>query len=257
MAFSIAFPDNNRSITRQFIAWGTKDRAAPRPTGVLISTRPNDTPDDKCVVGGTTIKVKKKDGSGALLEDDTRWAIHFRVIGAKKADRFALVILDPDQLVAPYPANWRLGKKTGITLKPSGFSGFWTRPFNTEKLQVLNDTEDSMLAHPEAPQSHVGSGSVPFEAVFPTSADIVPHDNFVAYGVLPTGDYDINTDPASTYVDKQGTRTPVDWSWTDGGGFWAAFFPPINGAVAGDSVDFHVEYKDSGEPETVRDIILS
>jgi hypothetical protein len=224
---------------------------------VLISTKPNDAPDGKCVVGGTTISVKKKDGTGALLEDYTRWAIHFRVIGAKRADRFTLVILDPDQLVAANPANWRLGKKTGIILKASRFSGSWAQRFSTEKLQVPNDTEDPTFADPEAPESDVEFAVVPFEAVFPTTADVVPYDNFVAYGVLPTGDYDINTDPASTYVDKDGTRTAVDWSWTDGGGFWAAFFPPINGAVAGDRVTFHVEYKDSGEPETVPDILLS
>ena len=235
MAFSIAFPDNNRSITRQIIAWGTKDPAAPRPTGVLISTRPNGSPDGKCVVGGVTIRVKRKGNSGALTENNSRWAIHFRVVGAQTGDRFTLLILDPEQLVAANPSNCQLAKKTGITLRVSQFSTYQRESPNTRGQFV----------------------PYPYSAVYPAPTDTVPRDNFVAYGMLPTGDYDIDTDPASTYVDKDGTRTAVDWSWTDGGGFWAAFFPPINGAVAGDRVTFHVEYKDSGEPENVSGILLS
>ena len=82
---------------------------------------------------------------------------------------------------------------------------------------------------------------------------------FVAFGFLPEGDVDVDTN--FTFVVKSADATVTaspDWAWADGSGFWVVFFPDLSGKFnANDTVNFTVAYTPSGSEEDVTGIVLT
>jgi hypothetical protein len=218
-------------VPKQFIAFGKKDPGQV-PAGFMVSIDPaTHKPDGKFVIGGFSVPYKKK-GKDTLVEDPTKWAIYFRMAGTSHKQQFRLLVFD----VGTFPPMCMPVQVT---------------PSCRDHLAVL--------------KNRVGKGKNDSEAsgryINPASGTQMPRDQFVAYGDLPPGDYDILIDPMdmnATQLVKSDDNTRVCgpyWSWSDSSGFWAAFFPEINPAIT--KVDVQVVFKPSNDEDGTTGIELT
>lgn len=215
-------------LPKKFVAWGTKDRDAQVPLGVVYSTKNDGTPDGKRMIGGVPLP-------GARL-GDTRWALFFNIPKTKPNDRHTLLVLDAKALPTTITAAGAL-KADYLGFKRRERTGFAppakrkTDDFDAQLRELLT----RMAVDYPLPTSTVGA------------------TEFLSYGILPSGDYDINGAETKVVNQANQSETAPDWSWTDGTGFWAAFWPAL---AAGPVVDLYVTYLPSGTDEIIRDITL-
>jgi hypothetical protein len=160
-----------------------------------------------------------------LSVDPNTWAIHFKMNGASHKQFFKLLIID----IAVFPLDC---KKCEII------------PVCREYIAVMKKSRNGRYVNP-------------------ASDSDMPRDQFVAYGDLTPGDYDILIDP----MDMNATQltNPDDgkkrvcgpyWSWSDtSSNFWAAFFPPIDVSVK--RVDLDVVFKPSNDEDGSTNINLT
>ena len=167
------------------------------------------TPDGRYAVGGTTLAWKP----GAV--DHTMWAIHFAMPHVAREDRFRLVVLNARDLRAEVPAS-RIVERLSIKKRD-------LRPKAALSAKAVQQAE--LIQSPNT-QSR---------------------SQITAYGYLPGNDYDLET--GTRLVIPGYNDVPPDWSWVDGGGFWAAFFPPITSDPNVTAVTLNVVYKPSSSEE--------
>jgi hypothetical protein len=236
VAITIKYPNGGTAMTparlpRQFVAYGSK-LAAEVPVGVMMSMdSTTHKPNGQVEIGGTSIAYKKKSG-GMLVEDPTRWAIHFRLIRTNHRHRFSLVVFD------------------AMSFPPEGMQG--AAAINTVRRDFLATHRRDRGAEKKDKRGII------FIPVFvnPASGTEMSADQFVAYGDLPAGDYDI--DQGTKIVSSADHSTKVcdpDWSWSDGSSFWAAFFPSIDKTLY-PKVDVQVVFKPSNDEDGSTEIIL-
>jgi hypothetical protein len=166
-------------------------------------------------IGGMTLKF------GGGTENPTRWAVYFDVPCSIRCDRrFKLAVFDSQELP---------GNLTAQTV------------YTKNHLKFRKD--------------HLGINAAR-RIEFPTT--IASRADFYAYGTLPESNNDVDAGPEQTVVVDQANsanRYEPTWTFTDGEGFWAAFFPTIGAGV--NNVDLTVVYTPNGDEEGKTDIALT
>jgi hypothetical protein len=227
-SIKIAYPKTGtataaHSLPEKFVAVGAK-KSGERPVALLVSVDPTShKPDGKVIISGHPIPYKKKDAATKkLVHDPEHWGFYFRVNGARPKQLFSLVVFDAKSFTDA-------GGDVTLSTVRSDFL-------------VLD-------RHPQGKEEKPMKGGKPGYGT-PGTGDEVPADQFVASVELPAGDYDIDLD--NTHVYDANTTTVIsspDWSWPDGNGFCAAFFPTIQKSSYPALVDLTVVTLSSGDPQ--------
>jgi hypothetical protein len=200
---------------------GTK-AAGEGAIGIMVSLDGGGAPDGNYRIGGTTLPwINRATG----LPVANRWAIHFKMpAGIDKRQRFALVVYDTTGAEA--------ARRDHLYIKKGA-------------------RRATYAAAPAAPSLPLSIYTV----VDPVTGGSASRDYFVAYGLLPDGNDAVNE--AQTEVVNSADFTEKwnpTWSWTDGSGFWAAFFPTLTGMT---NVNLSVVYSPNNDEEEATNITVS
>jgi hypothetical protein len=236
MAILIQYPKGgaasaHQELPKQFLAWGTKDPQV-APMGIMVSVNPNNKPNGKHFIGGTTLEWKPGN------PNTKKWAIYFRMPKDLQGERFSLWVFDVMNLAGGVQqvVNY-------LTIKYASFGA-----------DVAQGKVTQAHIGAKSPAPHGAGPSDGGRMVFtPGSMGTASRIQFVAQGVFPANEADLD---ASTRVeDANGADSwPLDWSWSDGVAFWGAFFPEIPETI--NQVNLKIIYKPNWDEEDVNGITL-
>lgn len=235
MAITIVYPPQGTAakptrLTRRFIAVGVK-AANDIPLGVMISVDGGGVPDNKYRIGGSTF-YQNDNAAG------TKWAMHFQLPPkVRRNQRFKLVVFNTQNLPASIDQQ--------NLAAPAQIRDYLFVKGTRKQASVGNGGGNSLLRRLE--QIEIVES--------PTTGGEAQQTQVVAYGYLPDGDVDIHpTDTVLVKFNDASVTRPPDWSWTDGGGFWAAFFPDLTNVM--NKANLTVVYTPSASEEEVTGIDL-
>lgn len=251
---SIVYPrpgtnaNNPTKLPSKFVAFGTKD-ANEVPMGMLVSVGGAGKPNGKAVIGGTRINYKKKNTTtGALEDDDRKWALVFNLGNFNRNLKLSLIVFDGRDLPA-------VGATTDTTISLKRVDHLAASPKEKKKSRVLKLAGSDARAQVAELEGDWQRLALSLFAIYPPPSSQMAAAQFVAYGDLPAGSTDVG--PGTRLVDAS-TGDPVatpDWSWSDGETFWAAFFPSIDN-TAHPFVDLEVVYLPGNDTDGSADIEL-